>query len=415
MMIRYGVLEHELALPFINDALSLKRLAQIAFQKKLAESNRMDMQFDYRPFIMPNRPMENFERQRMALTTSVVNKMDVFQSASTSISSRYVRRALLRSDNTVAYTLITGGTSMPITYRQIYKIGTQGVGSSGGRAGDTGIATGKIDLTAQDSGGNPTGNPGTGLTTTDPLLTLGNQTAVAAINESVFTEFGFTPEMAGRFKAAGQMLSGFTETARHSNTDGFGMFMMKSDVRGDNLVEGAFGIGDSTDMTDQISASAEYLSGLVGKYKGNLDDAMAEFSLGATAIKNSDIREEWDAGWGAVNKELGTAWESLSQSLQDGWDILFPGQTTPVDTETVASSDEAKAAQAAAEAEGAIPEDPGFQSSVGVLTFDNEFEKVALQELRASATFKQSDVEERARLVAETRGRARDSNEGTRG
>jgi hypothetical protein len=407
MMIRYGVLEHELALPFISHAPSLKRLAQIAFQKKLAESNRMDMEFDYRPFILPNRPVENFERQRMALTTSVENQMKVFQSARTSISSRYVRRALFRQDGTLGFTLITGGTSVPISYRQIYEPGTQGLGSQGGRSDSSGVALVVQDNTTQGSGANLSEqNPGTGLSTTKPLLTPGNQTAVATINESVFSEFGFTPEMAGRFKAAGQMLSGFTETSRHISTDGFGMFMMKSDVRGDDLAAGAFGIGDSTDTTEQVGAAASYFSGLTEKYKGNLDDAMAEFSLGAEAIKNIDIRKEWDEGWGAVNKELGEAWEGLSQSLQDGWNVLFPGQTTPVDTETVASSAEAKALQAEAEAEGIIPADPGFQSSVGVLVFDNESERIALSDLRSSAEFKQADTEERARLVKEARGRA---------
>ncbi len=415
MMIRYGVVEHELALPFISHAPSLKRLAQIAFQKKLAESNRMDMQFDYRPFILPNRPMENFERQRMALTTAINNRIEVFQSASTSISSRYVRRALFREDKTIGYTLITGGTSMPITYRQIYKIGTQGPLSYGGRSTDTGIGLGKSDSTQKGSGADATGNPGTGLETTKPVLTPGNQTAIAAINEYVATEAGFTTEMAGRFKAAGQMLSGFTETARHISTDGFGMFMMKGDVRGDDLVAGAFGIGDSIDITDQIAASGEYLKGLYEKHKGNLDDAMAEFSLGAKAIKNIDIREEWNEGWGKVNKELGEAWDELSQSLQDGWDVLFPGQTIPVNTEIAASSDEAKEAQAVAEAEGVLPEDPGFQSSVGILTFDNESERIALKDLRASAAFKKADTEERTRLVAEARKRSRNSNEGSRG
>ena len=415
MMIRYGVLEHELALPFISHAPSLKRLAQIEFQKKLAESNRMDMQFDYRPFILPNRPMENFERQRMALTTAVNNRMEVFQNASTSISSRYVRRALFREDKTLGYTLITGGTSMPITYRQIYKIGTQGALSTGGRSNETGVKTSISDHTEKGSGAQLDENPGTLQTTTKPLLTPGNQTAVAAINEYVATTEGFTDEMAGRVKAPGQMLTGFTETARHISTDGFGMFMMKSDVRGDDLATGAFGIGDSTNITDQISASGEYFRGLTEKYKGNLDDAMAEFSLGATQIKNIDIRKEWDEGWGKVNKELGESWEELSQSLQDGWDVLFPGQTTSVDTETAAASDEAKEAQATAEAEGAIPEDPGFQSSVGVLTFDNESERIALKELRASDRFVKADTEERVRLVAESRNRSRESNEGNRG
>jgi hypothetical protein len=292
---------------------------------------------------------------------------------------------------------------MPISYRQIYLPGTQGLGAVEGRSPNTGFP--RVPVTVQGSGANASGNPGTGLETTKPLLTPGNQTAIAAINEYVDTEEGFTTEMAGRFKAAGQMLSGFTETARHISTDGFGVFMMKSDVRGDDLAAGAFGIGDSTNITDQIKASGEYFMGLVEKYGGELDDAMAEFSLGAKAIKNIDIREEWNEGWGKVNKELGEAWEELSQSLQDGWDVLFPGQTIPVDTETTAASDEAKEVQATAE-ESIIPNDPGFQSSVGVLAFDNESERKALKALRASAAFKKADTEERARLVKEARGRS---------
>jgi hypothetical protein len=352
----------------------------------------------------------------MALTTAVTNTMDVFRSASTNISSRYVRRALISDDGkggiAVNYTLITGGTSMPITYHEIYEIGTQGVLSTGGESDEVSLVLDIEIPTPRDSGADAQGgeNPGTGLSTTKPLLTQGNQTAVAAVNEYAAATDGFTEEMAGRMKAAGQMLSGFTETARHITTDGFGMFMMKSDVRGDNLAAGAFGIGDSTDITDQISASGDYLMGLAGKYKGNLDDAMAEFSLGAEAIKNLDIRAEWDEGWGKVNKELGESWKELSQSLQDGWDKLFPGQTTPVDTETVAASDEAKEAQASAEAEGDKPSEPGFQSSVGVLAFDNEAERVALKDLRKSAEFKQADTEEKARLVKEARGRGENKN-----
>jgi hypothetical protein len=316
---------------------------------------------------------------------------------------------------TARYTLITGGTSMPISYREIFKDSTQGIGSVGGRGtavigldvptrGSGASATRGVGDT-QGSGAAITGNPGTGLSTTKPLMTPGNQTVIAAINECVFNEFGFTPEMAGRFKAAGQMLSGFTETSRHIGNDGFGIFQLKSGVRGDDIASGAFGIGDSTNITDQIGASADYFSGLTEKYKGNLDDAMAEFSLGPEQIKNSDIRKEWDEGWGAVNKELGNAWDQLSQSLQDGWDVLFPGETTPIDTEIASSSDEAREAAAAAEEEGAIASDPGFQSTVGVLVFDNEAEKLALSELRNSAEVKQKEAEEKARLEPESRGR----------
>jgi hypothetical protein len=44
------------------------------------------------------------------------------------------------------------------------------------------------------------------------------------------------------------------------------------------------------------------------------------------------------------------------------------------------------------------------------LAFDNETERKALEDLRASASFKQANTEEKARLVAEARGRGRGEN-----
>jgi len=109
MMMRYGVNEQELPLPFVGDINSLARLAKIEFLKRLSESNKMDMDFDYRPFILPNRPIENVERKRMGLTTAINNSVEVFQSGSTTVTARYIRRQILNQDKkTISYTFIFG-------------------------------------------------------------------------------------------------------------------------------------------------------------------------------------------------------------------------------------------------------------------------------------------------------------------
>ncbi len=379
MMMRYGVLEHELTLPFIADTNSLRRIAQIEFQKKLADSNRMDMQFDYRPFITPNRPMENFERQRLALTTAVLNTLEVFKSASTSISARYVRRALFRSDNTLGYTLITGGISMPISYRQIYEPGTTS------SIGVRGIAEGKATLELAKSVADPSSNSGTGVSTNEPVVTPGNQTTVAAISEGA-DKAGFTPAVRGRITAIGQQMSSFTETSRNNVTSGFGIFQMRSDVRGDDLEKGAFGIGDSTNIDDQISAAVSYFGSLQEKFKGDTDEAVAEFCLGTEKVKNIDIRKEFDEGFGKINKELGEKYEETSQVLKDGFNELSPGETEPTDTETAKASEAAKKATTDAEEEGPVPSNPGYQSTVGVLVYDNSKEQARLVEESAVET-----------------------------
>jgi hypothetical protein len=128
------------------------------------------------------------------------------------------------------------------------------------------------------------------------------------------------------------------------------------------------GVGDSTDVVEQTEAADGYFRGLVSKYKGDLDMAVAEFKLGVEKIKNINILEEFKKGFGAINKKLGAEFEKIAQPLTDGFETLFPGDAAPT-AEDAKASEETKAAVAEAEAAQPVPSGNGFQTTVGVLVF----------------------------------------------
>jgi hypothetical protein len=358
MMMRYGVIEHELTLPFISSANSLARIAQIEFQKKLAESNKMNMQFSYRPFITPNRPMEHMERKRIGLTTAVNNSITVLKEAKTTVTTRYVRRQIFRSDGTPAYTFIFSGTSMPITYREIYEPGTiEAVSNPAG----SGVSLVQQPVTETSNTALPT--------VEDPVITQGAVETFEAVKQEELLSKSPVPssEQSGRFMAMAQQLSGWNPFNR-TEDGGFGLFNLPKDLRD------ATGLGDITDIGAQITAADNHFRGLVGKWQGNLDNAVAEFNLGAEKMKNADLVAEFKAGIGAVNKTLGAEFEKIAQPLIDGYNKLFPGDKEAKDTSNEAAT-ETKKVVAAAEAAGPVPSGKGSQTTVGVLVFTTQDEQ----------------------------------------
>ena len=375
MMMRYGVLEHELSLPFINSASALARIAQIEFQKKLSESNKMNMDFNYRPWITPNRPIEHVERKRMGLTTAVNNSMSVFQEANTGITTRYVRRQLFQPNGRAAYTFIFSGASMPITYRQIYEPSTiEGV--SGSARGGVRNATDPIP--GADSSGSEIPGVERTLITEDTVKAAKTVETVGTPGRSPIP----SSEQVGRFMAMAQQSSGWNPLNRREDGS-FGLFGMSKEQR-DGL-----GVGDSTDVTEQTEAADKHFRDLVSKYKGDLDMAVAEFQLGIEKIKNINILEEFKKGFGAVNKKLGAEFEKIAQPLTDGFDVLFPGDTAPT-PENAKASEETKEAVVEAETAGAVASGNGFQTTVGVLVFTTA-DKLATPDTEAGATQTQSE------------------------
>jgi hypothetical protein len=123
---RTGITVEQTSLPFTYDPARLRSLAFVEFQKRLASANTLDQDFGFRPYLMPNRPILNAVEQRMGLTSSVTDTLQLFSVCSTNATVRYVRQ--IRQDGTFRF--ITGSDSMPISYRNIFKGSIKSVGNS---------------------------------------------------------------------------------------------------------------------------------------------------------------------------------------------------------------------------------------------------------------------------------------------
>jgi len=126
MASRVGLTIENVSLPFVRSSDRLRSLGFVEFQKRLANANNFDMDFGFRPFITPNRPVLNKVERRMGLTSSVVNTMQVFDICSTAASVRFVRQ--IRSDGTFRF--ITGSDSLPISYRKVFPGTVKSVGNA---------------------------------------------------------------------------------------------------------------------------------------------------------------------------------------------------------------------------------------------------------------------------------------------
>jgi hypothetical protein len=126
MAARVGVTVEQVSLPFVQNSARLRSLGFVEFQKRLSGASSFDMEFGFRPFIMPNRPLYNVIEKRMGLTSSVTNTMEVFGACSTGTSIKYVRQ--VRADGTFRF--ITGSDAMPISYRKIFPGNTKSVGNA---------------------------------------------------------------------------------------------------------------------------------------------------------------------------------------------------------------------------------------------------------------------------------------------
>jgi hypothetical protein len=126
MAARVGLTVEQISLPFVRNAARLRSLGFIEFQKRLANANTLDMQFGFRPFLMPNRPIYNVVEKRMGLTSSVTDSMELFGTCSTGTAIKFIRQ--VRADG--SFRFITGGDSMPISYRKIFPGNVQSVGNA---------------------------------------------------------------------------------------------------------------------------------------------------------------------------------------------------------------------------------------------------------------------------------------------
>jgi hypothetical protein len=124
---RYGAIVQSVTFAGVTSRKALQQLTTIEFQKRIAEINKLNLEFSYRPFLRPNRPLLHQEKNRIGKIIAVRYSLPNFQQEPTvSITLGTVRLPILVKDpvsgkQSIQYTHINGGPSMSLSYNAIFE------------------------------------------------------------------------------------------------------------------------------------------------------------------------------------------------------------------------------------------------------------------------------------------------------
>lgn len=97
------------------------------FQRRLANAATFDQQAEFRPFVLPNKPIYSLPRQRIGLSTTVTNTMEINQICGTDIGLTYMKHQTLLQDGSLDFTHIAGGKNAPVDYSKLLFSKTNGI------------------------------------------------------------------------------------------------------------------------------------------------------------------------------------------------------------------------------------------------------------------------------------------------
>lgn len=99
----------------------LQKMAYIEFFKRLADANKLTVNFSpIRPWLRPNRPFKNAQRNRLGKITSVRLSFPSLREPTTSVSLHCVKLPIYKNGK-ISYANIAGGASCPISYNAIFE------------------------------------------------------------------------------------------------------------------------------------------------------------------------------------------------------------------------------------------------------------------------------------------------------
>ena len=113
---RLGVKNEEHQIPVTTNKRALALLGHIEFFKRLTNAGKMSVQFAYRPWLLPNKPIYHKTEDRLGITSSVTNRLNLFADASTDVTLKYVRRR----DQNGNFAFIDGAPSVLTSYREAW-------------------------------------------------------------------------------------------------------------------------------------------------------------------------------------------------------------------------------------------------------------------------------------------------------
>lgn len=112
---RYGINTQNQSYPFVGSTKVLRALAAVALQKAVANANTMDVDFAYRPLLIPNVPFLNRVRTRIGTIESITHSMQVFGECTTQVHLQHVRQRLADG----RYRMLMGGLDTVIRGRRL--------------------------------------------------------------------------------------------------------------------------------------------------------------------------------------------------------------------------------------------------------------------------------------------------------
>jgi len=137
LMRRHGVVSLNINIPYAAKTRAegnektvqtrLKEYAALAMQKAWVKASVMNATFLYRPFLMPNRPLEFAYRKKMGLSYTISNSIQLNKVCTTSADLRYIRHKNIKGK----YITVGGSENMPISYFKLF----------GNRVEETGLQT----------------------------------------------------------------------------------------------------------------------------------------------------------------------------------------------------------------------------------------------------------------------------------
>jgi hypothetical protein len=113
---RFGIKNEEHTFPTVLNFNSLQLLAQIEYWKRLSSSSSLDVNFAWKPWLLPNKPLYHKYEERMGITTAVTQTLTLFDTCSTSATLRYIRRRDLNGK----FTFIDGAESVVASYKNAW-------------------------------------------------------------------------------------------------------------------------------------------------------------------------------------------------------------------------------------------------------------------------------------------------------
>lgn len=97
------------------------------FQRRLANSATFSQVNEWRPFLLPNKPIYSVPRQRVGIVTTVSNSMEINSTCSTTLGLTNMKHLTILQDGSLDFTHIAGGKNSAVDYSRLLFSKTNGI------------------------------------------------------------------------------------------------------------------------------------------------------------------------------------------------------------------------------------------------------------------------------------------------